>query len=96
MGPFVGVRSPLRVRQAGADLPNDFLIARKVCPEGPEGAHLIENHTDETCRVLLLSSKASHAFIHYPDSGKVGIWSQAGGYEAMLRTEPNLDYWDGE
>ncbi len=34
--------------------------------------------------------------VHYPDSGKVGLWSQAEGYTAMLRDEPKLDYWDGE
>jgi len=26
----------------------------------------------------------------------VGIWSQSDGYQAMLRSEPELDYWDGE
>ena len=67
-----------------------------IFPEGPAGAHQVINVTDEPCRVLLLSSKAPHAIIHYPDSGKVGLWSQAGGYQSMLRTEPELDYWDGE
>ena len=67
-----------------------------VFPEGPPGAHLVINLSDQPCRVLLLSSKASHAIIHYPDRGKVGLWSQAGGYQSMLRTEPQLDYWDGE
>jgi uncharacterized cupin superfamily protein len=54
------------------------------------------NLSDQPCRVLLLSSKAPHAIIHYPDSDKVGLWSQAGGYQTLLRTEPELDYWDGE
>jgi len=67
-----------------------------VFPEGPAGGHLVANRTDQPCRVLLLSSKASHAMIHYPDSGKIGLWSQAGGYHSILRTEPELDYWDGE
>jgi uncharacterized cupin superfamily protein len=30
------------------------------------------------------------------DSGKLGIWSQGEGYQAMLRDEPKLDYWEGE
>ena len=67
-----------------------------VFPEGPEGAHLVHNQTEKSCRVLLLSSKAPLAIIHYPDSDKVGLWSQAGGYDAMLRRQPKLDYWDGE
>ena len=67
-----------------------------VFPEGPEGGHQIINRSNEPCRVLLLSSKSPLAVVHYPDSGKVGLWSQAEGYEAMLRTEPKLDYWEGE
>ena len=67
-----------------------------VFPEGPEGALLVVNRTAEPCRVLILSSKSPLAVVHYPDSGKVGIWSQEDGYQAMLRSEPKLDYWDGE
>jgi uncharacterized cupin superfamily protein len=67
-----------------------------VFPEGPEGAHGVENKTDETVRVLFLSSKSALAVVHYPDSGKVSIWSAGEGYQSMLRSEPKLDYWDGE
>ena len=67
-----------------------------VFPEGPAGAHQVINRSDETCRVLFLSSKSPLAIVHYPESGKVGLWSQAEGYQAMLRTEPKLDYWEGE
>jgi uncharacterized cupin superfamily protein len=67
-----------------------------VFVEGPAGAHLVHNRTEEPCRVLLLSSKAPLAIIHYPDSDKVGLWTQAGGYDAILRREPKLDYWEGE
>jgi len=67
-----------------------------VFPEGPAGAHKVVNRTDEPVRVLIFSSKSPLAVVHYPDSGKVGIWTQAGGYNAMLATEPALDYWEGE
>ena len=67
-----------------------------VFPEGPDGAHQVLNRSGEPCRVLILSSKSPLAVVHYPDSGKVGIWRAGGGYEAMLRAEPKLDYWDGE
>jgi uncharacterized cupin superfamily protein len=67
-----------------------------VFPEGPEGAHQLINRTDELCRVLLLSSKSPLAVVHYPDSGKVGVFTPARGYETMLKNGPNLDYWDGE
>jgi uncharacterized cupin superfamily protein len=67
-----------------------------VFPEGPRGAHQVVNRTDEPCRVLILSSKSRLAVVHYPDSGKVGLWSQAERHQAILRAEPELDYWDGE
>jgi uncharacterized cupin superfamily protein len=67
-----------------------------VFPEGPAGGHQLSNETDEPCRVLLLSSKSPLAIVHYPDSDKVGLWSQAGGYQAILPREPTLDYWHGE
>src|SRR5919109_4905491 len=55
-----------------------------VFPEGPAGAHQVINRSDETCRVLILSSKSPIAVVHYPDSGKVGLWRQGDGYQAML------------
>ena len=67
-----------------------------VFPEGPDGAHQVINRSAEPCRVLILSSKSPLAVVHYPDSGKVGLWSQDEGYQALLRNEPKLDYWDGE
>jgi uncharacterized cupin superfamily protein len=67
-----------------------------VFPEGPDGAHQVSNRGAELCRILILSSKSPLAVVHYPDSGKVGVFSLARGYEAMLRNEPNLDYWEGE
>jgi len=67
-----------------------------VFPEGPDGAHQVINNTDEPCRVLLLSSKAPIAVVHYPESGKVGIWTQAEGYQTMLRSDATVDYWEGE
>jgi uncharacterized cupin superfamily protein len=67
-----------------------------VFPEGPDGAHQVINRSDEPCRVLILSSKSPLAVVHYPDSGKVSLWTEGEGYQAMLRNEPKLDYWQGE
>jgi uncharacterized cupin superfamily protein len=67
-----------------------------VFPEGPDGAHQVINRSDEPARVAILSSKSPLAIVHYPDSGKVGLWSQGEGYQAMLHNEPKLDYWEGE
>jgi uncharacterized cupin superfamily protein len=67
-----------------------------VFPEGPAGAHQVLNRSGEPCRVLILSSKSPVAIVHYPDSAKVGLWTESDGYQAMLRSEPDLDYWEGE
>jgi uncharacterized cupin superfamily protein len=67
-----------------------------VFPEGPTGAHKVTNASDAPARVLILSSKSPLAVVHYPDSNKLGIWSQSEGYQAMLPTEHTVDYWDGE
>jgi uncharacterized cupin superfamily protein len=66
-------------------------------PEGPEGAHLIRNDTDEPVRVLIASTTGRPAAAVYPDSGKVGVWT---GNEAdparIFRIDTAVDYWDGE
>jgi len=67
-----------------------------VFPEGPAGAHGVENRTEEPCRILIMSSKSPLAVVHYPDSDKLGIWTIGEGYQSMLRRQPELDYWDGE
>ena len=65
--------------------------------QGPAGAHLVRNDTDEPVRVLIASTKADTAVAVYPDSEKVGIWL---GNEAdppfLVRRESAVDYWDGE
>jgi uncharacterized cupin superfamily protein len=67
-----------------------------VFPQGPGGAHKVANPTDENVRVVILSSKTPVAVVAYPDSHKVGIWTQEEGYVGLVRDEPKLDYWDGE
>jgi uncharacterized cupin superfamily protein len=67
-----------------------------VFPDGPSGAHQVINRSDEPVRVVLFSSKSPLAVVHYPDSGKVGIWTEGDGYQALLRNGPKLDYWEGE
>jgi uncharacterized cupin superfamily protein len=67
-----------------------------VFPEGPDGAHQVINRSAEPCRVFILSSKAPIAIVHYPDSGKVALWSQSAGRGKILSDAPELDYWEGE
>ena len=68
-----------------------------VCfPEGPEGAHKVTNATDETVRIMILSTKAFPAVAVYPDSDKVGIFTEDEADDVMVRRESDVDYWDGE
>jgi uncharacterized cupin superfamily protein len=43
-----------------------------VFPEDPAGAHKVTNASDTPARVLIISSKAPLAVVHYPDSEKLG------------------------
>ena len=68
-----------------------------VCfPEGPEGAHKVSNHGDETARVLMLSTRRLPSAAVYPDSDKIGIWSGFGAPEGLYRRESTVDYYDRE
>jgi uncharacterized cupin superfamily protein len=67
-----------------------------VFPRGTAGAHQVSNATDESIRVLMLSSMLAPDILEYPDSGKVGARSVAGERILMSRPGPMLDYWDGE
>lgn len=67
-----------------------------VFKRGPDGAHTIRNDTTEPVRLLLLSSDSESAgeIAFYPDSGKVGVFGE--GIRHLLRTDAELDYFDGE
>jgi uncharacterized cupin superfamily protein len=65
-------------------------------PRGPAGGHAVENRTDEPARVVFLSTKGPLDVVHYPDSGKVGIWTAEKGYVAITREQDEVDYWEVE
>ena len=68
-----------------------------VCfPEGPEGAHKVTNATDETARIMILSTKVYPAVAVYPDSDKVGVFTEDEADDVMVRRESDVDYWDRE
>jgi uncharacterized cupin superfamily protein len=68
-----------------------------ICfPVGPEGAHKVTNGTDETVRVLILSTKIEPAVAVYPDSDKIGVWPADKADHVLVRRESHVDYWDGE
>ncbi|TAM77517.1 cupin domain-containing protein [bacterium] len=62
-------------------------------PAGPGGAHQLRNDGEHFCTILMLAGNAGGGDVCcYPDSHKVLVG--AGG--PMLRSEPTLDYYDGE
>jgi uncharacterized cupin superfamily protein len=63
--------------------------------EGPDGAHSIANESDDTARILMLSTKRKPAVAIYPDSGKLAIW-RLGDDDIIVRRSDAVDYWDGE
>jgi uncharacterized cupin superfamily protein len=68
-----------------------------VCfPEGPEGAHKVTNGTEESVRIMILSTKSEPAVAVYPDSDKIGVWPGNEADEIMIRRESDVDYWDRE
>ena len=65
-------------------------------PEGPAGAHKVTNRTDETVRIMILSTKGGPGVAVYPDSDKVGVFTEDGADDVMVRRESDVDYWDRE
>ena len=63
-------------------------------PPGPAGAHGVENRGQERARIVILSTKGPLEAVHYPDTGKVGLWTLESGYVAIADepAEPP-DYW---
>jgi uncharacterized cupin superfamily protein len=85
----VAVRTPEGVQELGE--------GDVVCfPEGPDGAHAMVNRGAETAHVLMLSTLRAPAVAVYPDSDKVGVFSDDPGAAVMVRRSSAVDYWDGE
>ena len=68
-----------------------------VCfPRGPAGAHRVANGSDSEVRLLIVSTRNMPAVVVYPDSGKLGVYSDDDPRELLLRMADAVDYWDGE
>jgi uncharacterized cupin superfamily protein len=87
----VSGRPTLRTPDGEQDLaPGDVVVFLR----GPDGAHGLENRSEEPARVVLLSTKGPLDVIHYPDSGKLGVWTLEQGYVAITPEQGEVDYWD--
>jgi uncharacterized cupin superfamily protein len=68
-----------------------------VCfPAGPTGAHKLTNNGDVPVRMLIVSTANLPAVAVYPDSDKIGIWTEGRRDNIMVRRESGVDYYDRE
>lgn len=69
-------------------------------PAGPAGGHQVLNHSDETVRFMIVSTKSAADVVEYPDSGKIaaqgGEFGAPGAVLYMLSTESQVGYFEGE
>jgi len=64
-----------------------------ICfPVGDVGTHQLVNRSDKPCTVFLLGNDEREEVAYYPDSKKVLVR----GRKLRVRSEPALDYYDGE
>jgi uncharacterized cupin superfamily protein len=85
----------ITVRHPGGE--EDLGAGDLVCfPGGPEGAHKLSNRGEETARMLIVSTRNLPQVAVYPDSDKVGIWSDDDTSTLLVRRASRVDYYDGE
>jgi uncharacterized cupin superfamily protein len=73
-------------------------------PAGPDGAHQLRNESGRDFTYLAISTMTPTDITVEPDSGKVGLFGGAapGGLPEertifkFLRSDADVDYWDGE
>ena len=63
---------------------------------GPEGAHKLTNRGSEVVRMLIVSTANVPAVAVYPDSDKIGVFTEGRRDNVMVRRSSGVDYWDGE
>jgi uncharacterized cupin superfamily protein len=63
---------------------------------GREGAHRVQNDTDDAVRVLMWSDLRYPAATVYPDSDKIAIWTRDRTDNVIVRRSSGVDYYDGE
>src|SRR3954451_554350 len=90
-----GLEGTLTVRRPGG---GDGLSAGgPVCfPAGPEGAHRLTNKGAGVVKMLIVSTAKVPAVAVYPDSDKIGVFTEGRRDNVMVRRSSDVGYWDGE
>jgi uncharacterized cupin superfamily protein len=90
-------RPTLRTLDGSRELEPGELVA---CPVGRAGAHRVDNHGDETARVLIVSTMRYPEAVEYPDSDKLGVRTAGPAdpqaQRLLFRRDSAVDYFDGE
>jgi uncharacterized cupin superfamily protein len=75
---------------------HDLRAGDVVCfSTGPAGAHKVTNTSEQTIRVLMLSTVKWPAVTVYPDSDKIGAYMEP-GVKLVVRRSDAREYYDGE
>jgi len=62
----------------------------------PDGVHKLTNRGTENVRMLIVSTANVPAVAVYPDSDKIGVFTEGRLDNVMVRRSSDVDYWDGE
>src|SRR5215211_3306300 len=85
----------LTVRRPGGE--DELSAGDLVCfPAGPEGAHKLTNKGPDVVKMLIVSTANMPAVAVYPDSDKIGVFTEGRRDNVMVRRSSDVDYWDGE
>jgi uncharacterized cupin superfamily protein len=68
-----------------------------VCfPRGPAGAHKLTNRRPEPVRMLMISTRTWPAVAVYPDSDKIGVFTEDRADNILVHRDAGVGYWHGE
>ena len=65
-------------------------------PRGPDGAHQLRNDGSEPARILMWSNIVLPTVSVYPDSDKIGIWTEAEDDHGLFERSSAVPYFTGE
>ena len=90
------------LRHAGEEYPvraGDFICS----PADPSQPHQIINTSDEELTYIAVSNQPDMDIVHYPDSGKFGLWHgdpndrmAPDNFRLFAHDDVGVDYWEGE
>jgi uncharacterized cupin superfamily protein len=85
----------LVVRHPGGE--DELTAGDLVCfPAGPDGAHKLTNRGTDPVKMLIVSTANMPAVAVYPDSDKIGVFTEGKRDDVMVRRSSDVEYWDGE